>query len=283
MILIAIVWGYAFIPQRIAMESMGPHTFNAIRFCLGILATLPFCLSSRNKLSDYELRVGLFLGVLLFLGAAAQQIGMQYTTAGKGGFITSLYIIGVPFISRIWFREQISHLAWIGASISVAGLYLLMMHEALHIELGDLWVLLCALIFSVHVVTVGRCADKVDPLRLALLQYMVTVLLSLPCALLFETIVIEPIMAAWPTYMYAGIISIGFGYSAQLFTQRHISATEAGLIFGLESLFAALFGAFFLQESLSQIQIFGCFLMLMGCSLAQMKVLWPGQRTHSAN
>lgn len=267
---VALVWGGGFIAQRLAMQAMGPHTFNFIRFGIGCIVLLPLLYLRRVKFSKTLLLNGSVLGGLLFLGAATQQIGMQYTTAGKGGFITSLYIILVPLLGRLLFHERVTNFAWMGSFLSLVGLYLLAVQGDFSLALGDMWVLACAFVFALHVLAIGRFAANFEPVSLAFVQYVVTIVCSLPLAYATEPINITGILSAWPTYFYAGVISIGFGYTAQVFAQRYTGATESGIILSLESVFAALFGILLLQENMSRVQYFGCGLMLFGTILAQL-------------
>ncbi|MBX7144306.1 MAG: DMT family transporter [Oligoflexia bacterium] len=269
---VAAVWGAAFIAQRLATGAMGPHTFNALRFSIGCLVLSPWIYQHRQYFNLSMLKRGATLGVLLFLGSATQQIGMQYTSAGKGGFITSLYIVLVPIFSRFLFREGVSVLAWLGALVCCVGLYLLAVQEDFSLSLGDAWVLACAILFALHIALAGRFVSNFDPLALAAVQYMTAILCGLPVALLTETIIPTQILAAWPTYVYAGALSTGYGYTVQLLAQRHAGSTEAGIILGLESLFAAIFGMLLLHETMSNIQILGCALILLGTTLAQIQL-----------
>jgi drug/metabolite transporter (DMT)-like permease len=267
---VALVWGGGFIAQRLAMQAMGPHTFNFIRFGIGCIVLLPLLYLRRVKFSKTLLLNGSVLGGLLFLGAATQQIGMQYTTAGKGGFITSLYIILVPLLGRLLFHERVSNFAWVGSFLSLVGLYLLAVQGDFSLALGDTWVLACAFVFALHVIAIGRFAANFEPISLAFVQYLVTIACSFPLAYATESVNITAIISAWPTYCYAGIISIGFGYTAQVFAQRYTGATESGIILSLESVFAAVFGILLLQESMISAQYAGCALMLFGTFLAQL-------------
>lgn len=268
---VAAVWGGAFIAQRVAMTAMGPHTFNAIRFAIGCLILAPLLYRRREFANRHTIVYGAALGLLLFLGSATQQIGMQYTTAGKGGFITSLYIVLVPLLSRALFKHSVSRNAWLGAFLCVPGLYLLAVQEDLSLGVGDTWVLLCAFVFALHIAAAGNFLAKADPLILAGVQYIVAVLCSAPLAVLTEPINTALIASVWPTYLYAGVLSIGYGYTVQLLAQSQAGTTEAGVILGLESVFAAISGALFLDESMTSLQIIGCILVLFGTTLAQVQ------------
>jgi drug/metabolite transporter (DMT)-like permease len=264
------VWGSAFVAQRLGIEHVGPFAFNATRFAVGSLTLIPILGWHRlRRLSRAELRSGLLLGFLLFVAASLQQFGLVWTTAGKAGFITGLYIVIVPLLLALAWREWAAWSSWLGAGLATMGLFLLSLHTGFHLARGDSWVLLGALVWALHVIAVGQFAPERDPLRLALVQYVVCSLLSLPAALLLEPGTWPGLLLAVPTVLYAGVLSIGLGYTGQIVAQRHTSPTHAAIILSLESVFAALSGWLALGEALSPRQLAGCGLMLAGMLLAQ--------------
>lgn len=270
LLLVAIIWGGAFVAQRTGMQHAGPFAFNATRFAVGGLA-LTIVLGWRRLRATPrdELRAGVFLGLVLFGGASLQQIGMVWTTAGKAGFITGLYIVIVPFLMALVWREWAGWNSWLGAGLGAAGLFFLSIEAGLRPAPGDAWVLASAVVWAVHVIAVGQLAPSRDPLRLAFLQFAVCSLLSLSAALILEPGDWGGVRLAVPAVLYAGMVSIGLGYTTQVVAQRHTRPTHAAIILSTESVFAALAGWWILGEALSSQQLFGCALMLSGMLLAQ--------------
>ena len=299
LLLVAAIWGSAFVAQRLGLEKMGPFAFNAVRFAVGALVLLPIhwarSRASKAKgesqkplsLRSSELRGGLLLGLLLFAGASFQQIGLIYTTAGKAGFITGLYIVIVPLLLALVWRERVEWSSWLGAGLALVGLFLLSQQElgglgdhkgspllglGFQLAPGDGWVLIGALMWALHVIAIGRIAPGRNPLRLAMIQYTVCFLLSMPIALVLEPGTWAGIFLAAPALLYTGLLSTGLGYTGQVIAQRHTTPTHAAIILSLESVFAALAGWLFLEEVLSMQQLIGCGLMLAGMLLAQVRV-----------
>ena len=196
MLIAAAIWGFAFVAQRQGMETMGPFLFNGVRFLIGVVALSPvvWYLSKRSRL-DHKAEVstkklliaGTMAGLLLFTAISFQQVGLQYTTAGKAGFITGLYIFFVPLIG-LFFGQKTGSGTWLGATIALIGLYLLSIKEDFSIAEGDLLQLICALFFASHVLYIGYFAKRMDPLKLSLVQYVVTGVLSLIIAIVIELI-----------------------------------------------------------------------------------------------
>jgi drug/metabolite transporter (DMT)-like permease len=276
LLLVALVWGSAFVAQRLGMEQVGPFAFNATRFAVGALMLIP--IMGWQRLRDMpraELRRGAFLGLLLFAAASLQQIGLIWTTAGKAGFITGLYVVIVPILLALIWRERIGWSSWLGAGLATGGLFFLSSQTDFRLAPGDSWVLGSAMIWALHVIAIGQIAPGRDPLRLALVQFAVCSLLSLPASLVLEPGTWPGLLLAVPVVLYAGVLSIGLGYTGQVVAQRHAKPTHAAIILSLESLFAALFGWLILGEVLSTQQLIGCGLMLTGMLLAQLPVTFP--------
>lgn len=277
LLLVAAIWGSAFVAQRMGMDRVGPLAFNAARFALGSLTLIPIVGWSRlRKMSLDELRNGLLLGTLVFAAATLQQTGMVWTTAGKAGFITGLYIVIVPLLLATVWGEWAGWSSWSGAALGTAGLFLLSVESGFRLAAGDGWVLGSALIWALHVVAVGRIVPGRDPLRLAFVQYSTCSLLSMPLALVLEPGTWAGLLPAAPAVLYAGVISIGVAYTTQMLAQRHTRATHAAIILSTESVFAALAGWLVLGEILSSQQIVGCGLMLGGMALAHVRCGAPG-------
>jgi drug/metabolite transporter (DMT)-like permease len=277
---VAVVWGSAFVAQRLGMEQVGPFVFNGARFAVGAVTLVPVLGWRRlSALPRDELRRGVLLGVILFAAASLQQIGLIWTTAGKAGFITGLYVVIVPLLLAVVWRESVAWTSWVGAGLATAGLFLLSTQAVagvagiLGLAPGDGWVVGSALMWALHVIAVGRIAPGRDPLRLALVQFVVCSMLSLGTGFLLEGGSWPGLLMAAPTVLYTGILSIGLGYTGQVAAQRHTRATDAAIILSTESVFAAFFGWLILGEALAPRQIVGCGLMLAGMLLAQLRTV----------
>ena len=278
MLLAAAIWGFAFVAQREGMETMGPFLFNAARFFIGsaVLFPLVWYLSKKNKTPTNKetstkklLIAGTIAGLFLFLASSFQQVGIQYTTAGKAGFITGLYIFFVPLIG-IFFGQRTGSGTWLGAFIAVIGLYLLSINDDFSIARGDLLQLICAVFFAAHILVVGYVAKRMDPLKLSLIQYFVSGVLSFFIAVAIEVITWQMIVDTAIPLLYAGVMSIGVGYTLQVVAQQHAKSSHAAIILGLEGAFAVLGGWLILDENLSTRGLIGCGLMLSGMFLSQL-------------
>jgi len=278
MLLAAAIWGFAFVAQREGMETMGPFLFNTARFFIGTVFLIPIAwyLSKRKKTHDNKetstkklLFAGFIAGLFLFIASSFQQVGIQYTTAGKAGFITGLYIFFVPLIG-IFFGQRTGSGTWLGAFIAVIGLYLLSINEDFSIAKGDLLQLICAIFFAAHVLVIGYVAKRMDPLKLSLIQYFVSGVLSFLIAVVIEVITWQMIVDTAIPLLYAGIMSIGVGYTLQVIAQQHAKSSHAAIILGLEGAFAVLGGWLILDENLSTRGLIGCALMLSGMLLSQL-------------
>ena len=277
LLLVALIWGFGFVAQRAGMDHIGPYTYNGIRFLLGSLCLLPLVLR-RSATPAVErsrqiplARAGLLAGIVLFLAATLQQVGLQYTTAAKAGFITGLYVVLVPIIGMA-FRQRTNTGTWVGAAAASAGLYLLSVNEALRIEPGDLLELIGALFWAVHVLLLSWLSPRTSPVRLALVQFLVCGVLSLVTGLVLEPFSLEAVRAAAVPILYGGVCSVGAGYTLQVVVQRRAHPAHAAILLSLESPFAALGGWLLLGELLSGRALIGCSLMLAGMLLSQ---LWP--------
>ncbi len=272
----AVIWGLAFVAQRAGMDYVGPFTFNGVRFALGALVLLPF-LRFGDRLSamrSYDTTPaqqwgGLALaGVVLFVSANLQQMGLVFTTAGKAGFITGLYVVIVPVLGTFR-RQRVSGFIWVGCAVAVLGLYLLSVTGRFALSIGDGLVLCSALGWAVHVHIVGWLAERVAPLRAALVQFAICSLLSLLTAAFTETIELRNLVSAGWMIAYAGVLSVGIAYTLQVIGQRRVDPARAGILLSLEALFAVLGGWILLAERLSTRGMIGCGLMLAGMVLAQ--------------
>lgn len=269
----SVIWGFAFVAQRKGMEHTGPFLFNAARFLLGALVLLPFL--KKDLFSTYK-KSGLFqnltpklnLGCLLFAGASLQQIGIVYTSAGKAGFITGLYVIFVPLLG-LFIGRKTNKLTWCGALLAVLGMFFLSINQDFSIGNGDMLVLIGAFFWAFHVLTVDKLSKTNNAISLAFWQFLICSFLSFIASLLFEEIKISPVLAAILPILYAGICSSGIAYTLQVIAQKKAHPSHAAIILGLESPFAAMGGYILLAEILSRRELLGCGLMMAGMLLSQ--------------
>ncbi len=266
----ALVWGGAFSAQRVAAAHLGFFLFNGLRFLLGALVLGPLLWSRRRGTTGLEWRGGALAGLLLLAASALQQAGLRFTTAGKAGFITGLYVILVPLLLAVVWRRRPPLNAWIASLLATVGLFLLSTGgQRLALAPGDGLELAGAVLWAFHVILIGHLAGRVDPLRLAAIQYLVCGLLGTLLGLGLEAATLGGLAQVWWAVLYAGGLSVGLGYTLQVVGQQYAPATDAAIILSLEAVFAALFGWLLLAEALSGPQRLGGALMLAGVLLAQ--------------
>lgn len=279
MLLTAMIWGSAFVAQRLGMDAIGPFLYTGLRFALATLAVLPLVilLGRRGATKAPEpvnrglLFGGLIMGLALSLGINLQQVGLLFTSVTNSGFITGLYVIVVPLLG-LFLGHKTGLGTWLGAGLAVAGMFLLSVGEGFHVASGDWLQLAGACVWGVHVLLVSFFASRHDPLRLALLQFATCAVISLMLALILEEIKLDAILAAGPAILYGGLFGVAVGFTLQVVAQKHAIASHAAIILSLEAVFAAIAGALFLGEALALKGYFGCALMFTGMLIAQ---LWP--------
>ena len=284
LLLTATIWGVAFVAQSVSMDYIGGFTFNAIRNIIGAITLVPVILifskqnpaagqnpADRQKARKTLITGGICCGILLCLSSNFQQFGIKYTTVGKAGFITACYIIIVPIIG-IFLKKKCSPFIWIAVLLSLGGLYLLCIipGEGFSIGKGDTLVLICAVLFSFHILTVDHFSPLVDGVKMSCIQFLVCGILSGIPALIFENPNITNILQAWMPILYAGILSCGVAYTLQIVGQKGMNPTVASLIMSLESCISVIAGWLILGQNLSSREIFGCVLMFGAIMLAQL-------------
>ena len=281
LLLTAAIWGAAFVAQKTGGDQMGPLTFNGIRSVIGavgLLLILP--LTDRMKLSRkpadpaerrYLLKAGILCGLTIFAATNLQQLGLVYTSAGKGGFLTALYILIVPFLG-LFLGHRPKWVQWVGVGIALIGMYLLCCcGETGFFGYGDLLVLLCALMYALQIQTVAYF-PQADGVRLCCIQFATVAVLTLPLSLIFEHPSIGAITDGWISLLYSGLLSSGVAYTLQIIAQRMTNPVSASLLMSLESVFAALTGWALLHERLEPEELSGCILMFVAIILAQLPV-----------
>lgn len=277
----AVFWGCAFVAQRQGMEHVGPFIYTGIRFALGSCCLLPFVLRNRKNTGDLSIKQLLgwsaVAGTILFAAASLQQVGLVYTTAGKAGFITGLYVVCVPIIGLLW-KQRPGWGCWIGTFLCAIGLYFLSIKSNFTFAPGDLLVLVSAVVWGLHVVVIGLVSPKTNPIMLACMQFAVCSVWGLIFGFAKEGITIENLsLAMWPI-LYGGVVSVGIAFSLQVVAQKDAPAAHAAIIMSLEAVFAALAGWLVLNEVLTLRAGFGCALMLGGMLVAQL----AGQREQAS-
>lgn len=285
LILIAAIWGSGFVAQRVGMETLGPYSFNAARFVLASLSLWPIWWYLRHRQGDTAIRRetygrnfwwgGVLAGSVLFAGFSFQQVGLQYTTAGNAGFITSIYIVIVPLLG-LTLGQATRRKTWLGITLAVVGLYKLSVGPNFHINKGDFLEFIGAFFWAMHVVTLGWLAQRLrDLVGLSVWQFVVAAIWAILAAFLLETQTPADFMAATIPLLYSGFVVSGLAFTLQLIAQRTVSASVAALILSFEAVFALLAGWLFLHETIGKKELIGCSLMLAGILISQ----WPDKKT----
>lgn len=277
LLLTALIWGLAFVAQSVGMKYVGVFTFDAIRCIIGAISLLPVIFitgkgkskSSKKKGHDSVVIGGICCGLCLFGGMTLQQIGIQYTSVGKAGFITACYIVLVPVFSVIFLRKKCPAAVWFGVMIALVGLFLLCVKDNFNIGKGDIYVFMCAIMFTFHILVIDYFSTKADPVRMSFVQFLVCGVISAVLMFTYETPDINLIMKAWQPILYAGVMSTGVGYTLQIVGQKGVNPTVSSLILSMESMFSVLGGYLILKQQLSQREMIGCVLMVIAIILAQ--------------
>lgn len=286
--LAAFIWGVAFVAQSVGMDYVGPFTFNGCRFLIGGLVLAPFAwmrekkyqksntyqsmsTEEQKKHRSVTLQGGLCCGAAICIASSFQQAGMLYTSVGKAGFITALYIILVP-VMGIFLKKKVTPIVWIGVILAAVGIYFLCITESFSINYGDFLVFICAVCFSFHILIIDYFAPKADGVALSCIQFWVSGIVCMSIAIFKENPQIPSVIAAAVPILYAGVMSCGVAYTLQIIGQKNMKPTVASLILSLESVISVLAGWVILHEVLNSRQIFGCILVFAAVILAQLPV-----------
>ena len=321
LLLTAMIWGTAFVFQRVGMDSIEPITFNAARMALAAVMVGMFAFglrqknktgvtrsaasnTSKNAASDTvfqeagegaaqrnnfkegsesaaaiqwrnTLKGGICCGLFLTAGSVFQQMGVVYTTAGKAGFITAMYMLLVPILSFILFKKKNTWLVWLAVFIGVGGMYLLCVKEDLSLTRGDILVCICALMFSGHILCCDYFVKLAGPIELAAVQFATAAVVSAVVASFIETPSWTGIVSAAIPILYCGVVSGGIGYTLQIVAQKFTDPTVASLLMSLESVFAVIAGSLLLGEQMSFRELLGCAVMFVAIILVQIPL--PGE------
>ena len=277
LLLTATIWGVAFVAQSVGMDYVEPFTFNGVRNLLGALVLLPvICgMSGERDVAEEKKDTktlwlgGVLCGLCLCVASSLQQIGIQYTTAGKAGFLTAMYIIMVP-VFGLFLKKKCSPFVGISIVLATVGLYLLSIKEGFNIGKGAIYVILCAVVFSMHILVIDYFAPKCNGVKLSCIQFLVCGVLCSVIALVMEEPTLSGILAAWLPIAYAGVMSCGVAYTLQIIGQKGMNPTVASLILSLESVISVLAGWLLLHQTLSAREIIGCAIMFAAIILAQL-------------
>lgn len=297
--LTAMIWGAAFVAQSVSMDYIGPFTFICLRSVIGGLFLIPVIIvldgirkKSQNESADVVnsenilhieteekqrlswknkqlIEGGIVCGIFLFFANCFQQTGIQYTTVGKAGFITTFYIIIVPLIG-LFFKKYCGILTWIGVVVALAGLYFLCITQKLTIQRGDALILCCSVLYAGQILAIDHYNPFVDGVKMSCIQFLTGGILGAVFMLLFENPSLAMILSAAGPILYTGIMSTGVGYTLQIVGQKGLNPTVAALILSLESVFSALSGYLFLHQVLTTRELIGCALMFIAIVLAQL-------------
>ena len=289
LLLTAMIWGAAFVAQSVSMDYVGPFTFLCSRSILGGVVLLPvIAVMGKGKRKKEEAKPenrkllllgGVCCGSMLFIGSALQQIGIQYTTAGKAGFITAMYMVLVP-ICGLFFGRKPGGKTWGAVVVALVGMYLLCLYGSgiQNLSKGDLLEMLCALGFTAHILVIDRFSPKVDGVKMSCIQFFVCGILAGVFMLILETPSWESICNAAMPILYAGILSSGVGYTLQIVAQKDTQPTVASLLMSLESVFSLVFGWVLLKEAMSGVELLGCLMMFAAIIWVQL----PGKQEKTA-
>ena len=287
----SVIWGAAFAAQRMGMDHVGPFTFTGIRMLLAGIIMIPAAawMGRKTKQGKGETapeqrrnqrKGGLLCGLFLFVASCLQQVGLVYTSAGKAGFLTALYVVLVPVAGWLLFRKQPGKVIWAGVGLAVMALYLLCVPEGgFRVERGDIMLLGCAVCFTGQIMCIDIYAPKVDVLKLARDEFLVTGILSMIVALAAEQISTDGLREALIPILYAGVMSGAIGYTLQIVGQRDVNPTVASLLMCLESVFAVLTGTILLGERMTPREMIGSVLMFSAVILAQLSTVVRQKKT----
>lgn len=282
LLLTATIWGVAFVAQSVGMDYVGGFTFNAVRSIIGSIVLLPVIWfldrqkapvkrTEQERQTEWKTLItgGMACGICLCLASNFQQFGIKYTTVGKAGFITACYIVIVPILG-LFMKKKCSPFIWAAVIMALIGLYLLCITDGFSIGKGDILVLVCAVLFSLHILVIDYFSPLTDGVKMSCIQFLVCGILSGIPALILEHPRMSSILAAWQPILYAGVMSCGVAYTLQIVGQKNMNPTVASLILSLESCISVLAGWLILGQKLSTKEILGCVIMFAAIILAQL-------------
>lgn len=271
LLLVAAIWGSAFAVQRVAAQYFDVFSFNGLRFLLAGIILLPVALRHERPRLHTMLGLAGLAGVILFLAGGLQQAGLERTTAGNAGFITTLYVVIIPVILRIFWHEKTSWTSWAAAGLAVIGSLLLSTGGMLKVGLGDALVLISTVFWGLHVILIAKTVHALGVLTLSAGQYLIAGILNIAVSMLAGK-TFDGLPDGWWTIIYVGILSTTIGFTLQVLGQKYAPPTDAAILLSMEAVFAAFFGFIFLGETLQPVQLMGCILILGAILLTQIKI-----------
>lgn len=270
LLLTAVIWGGGFVAQRMASAHLGFFAFNGIRFLLASLIPLPFILKKKITINRQSLWV-IPAGILFYAASALQQAGMKTTSAAAGGFLTSIYVVLVPLLLALFWKQRSSLVVWAAALGALIGSYLLSTGgQRLTPSDGDLLILAGSILWALQVIVIGLAVKRIDAFLFSFGQFLVCALLHLISSIFVDPPTWQEIQACWQAVLYAGIASIGIGFTLQAFGQQHAPPADAALILSLEAVFGAIFGYLILKEELNSYQVIGCVIIFVCITFTQL-------------
>lgn len=292
LLLTAFIWGSAFVAQKAGMEYIQPFTFNGIRCLIGAIFLIPVVLifakddplpenataEDKNAHNKTLLIGGLCCGIAIFIASSLQQYGLLYTTAGKSGFITALYVVLVP-ICGVFLKKKVRPITWFCIAIALVGLYLLCVKKGESLNIGDVITLICSIGFTVHIFVIDYFSPKVNGVKMSCIQFWVAGIISLPMAFIFEDIVWSNVLNCAIPLLYAGVLSCGVAYTLQIIAQKDTDPTITSLLMSMESVFAVVTGAVVLHEMMTLKELIGCAAMFAAIIIVQL----PSKEERLAN
>ncbi len=278
LIMTAMIWGFAFVAQRLGAEHVGAFTFNGVRFTLGSISLIPVILIfekkdvdkvAHSKKTATTIKAGFIAGLILFTASSLQQFGIELTkSAGKASFLTGLYTVLVPIIG-VFLGKRTTINVWFGAILAVFGMFLICINEEWKVSFGDFVLLLNAVFWAFHILVIDKFVNNMYPIRFASVQFAVCGILGIISALLCEQITPEGLSAAAVPILYGGLMSVGIAYTCQIIGQKNADPTYASIILSTESMFGAIGGAVILGETMSPRGYIGCLFIFSGVIISQ--------------
>ena len=270
LLLTSMIWGLSFVAQSVSSEILGPFTFNTLRYLIGSVTILPFAISSIKKEMDWKKTIKgcLICGALLSAASIMQQIGIAESGAGKGGFITSLYIVIVPCLSVV-LRKKIQKKTWIAAFLAIIGMFLLCIKNGTGIAESDIYLIICSFLFSFYMIALDTVGKDIDGMLLSFFQFIIADILTLP-GMIAEKPELGTILSSWLPLLYAGILGSGIAYTFQIVAQKYVKPQKAAFLLSLESVWAAIGGAVLISERMTGKETVGCILVFLAVMLSQL-------------
>lgn len=270
LLLTSMIWGLSFVAQSVSSEILGPFTFNTLRYLIGSVTILPFAISSMKKEMDWKKTIkGCFIcGALLSAASIMQQSGIAESGAGKGGFITSLYIVIVPCLSVV-LRKKIQKKTWIAAFLAIIGMFLLCIKNGTGIAESDIYLIICSFLFSFYMIALDTVGKDIDGMLLSFFQFIIADILTLP-GMIAEKPELGTILSSWLPLLYAGVLGSGIAYTFQIVAQKYVKPQKAAFLLSLESVWAAIGGAVLISERMTGKETVGCILVFLAVMLSQL-------------